>query len=284
MDKMTQLQTQPIDKGVMWYVPALDDLRFMRALYVNHHFKPHAHDHYVIGIVEAGVQSFQHKREKLVTVPGKIIMINPDEVHTGEAEIETGFTYRALYPTVPMMQSVGEQLGIKHRRIPYFGSGVVYDRDLFARLQQFHHRSEQGGDTMQLETLWLMILADLIQRHTKPAPNSPHTHQTRREIHVACDYIHAHFAENLSLSDVAAQAHMSSFHFARMFRQQMGITPHKYLENVRIKEAERLLLRGQPIADVAYATGFSSQSHLTRTFKRFMGVSPGQFMQQRKIV
>jgi len=273
-----------VDQGVMWCLPTLDNLRFMQALYVRHHFKPHAHEHYVIGIVEAGVQSFDYKQEKLFTVPGKIIVINPDEVHTGEAEVAAGFAYRALYPTVSLMQNAAQQFGISKGGIPYFSGGVVHDLDLFVRLQHFHHRSEQSDDVMQLETQWLLLLADLIQRHAAQPYAIPDYARGRREVRQAVDYIEAHFADPILLADVAGQVHMSPFHLARMFHRQVGMPPHKYLENVRVREVEKRLLQDESIADIAYATGFSSQSHLSRTFKRFMGISPAQFRQQRKIV
>ncbi len=53
--------------------------------------------------------------------------------------------------------------------------------------------------------------------------------------------------------------------------------PHAYLENVRIRQAERLIRSGLSLADVAVHVGFSSQSHMTRSFKKIIGVTPGQY-------
>ena len=70
----------------------------------------------------------------------------------------------------------------------------------------------------------------------------------------------------------------------RVFHHEVGLPPHAYLASIRVRRAQDLLAAGAPIVDVAYATGFSSQSHLTNTFKRFIGVTPNQYAHQRKIL
>jgi hypothetical protein len=72
----------------------------MRARYVQHAFKPHAHDYFVLGLIEAGRQSFTHERDHHITTAGALIIINP-----GEAAIRDGFAYRALYPSADLLLS-----------------------------------------------------------------------------------------------------------------------------------------------------------------------------------
>jgi transcriptional regulator GlxA family with amidase domain len=57
------------------------------------------------------------------------------------------------------------------------------------------------------------------------------------------------------------------------------VPPHTYLESVRIRHAQQLLVQGLALAEVAYATGFSSQSHFTDRFRRIIGVTPGAYRQ-----
>jgi len=70
---------------------------------------------------------------------------------------------------------------------------------------------------------------------------------------------------------------MTPFRLLRAFRQTVGLTPHGYQLQARIRKAHGLLRRGHPIADVSFAVGFSDQAHLTRAFKSIMGGTPGQF-------
>lgn len=279
----------PVDRGVTWSIPQLDHLRFMRAQFVQHSFKPHAHAYYVLGIVEAGLQTFTYnpyirKKELLTTAPGRLIIINPDEMHTGEAAIENGFTYRALYPTQLLMETIAQEFNLKASSIPRFAGGVADDHDLFRRFQTLHHMSERATDALQLEEGLTAFFVDLIRQYGRPA-FTLHDYQSAHDaVTQVQDYLEAHYADPIALSDLSELVHISPYHLARLFRKQVGIPPHKYLENVRIRHAEHLLASGMPIAEVAFATGFSSQSHLTRTFKRFIGTTPGDYLKYSKIV
>ncbi len=262
----------------------MDNLRFMRARYVQHAFKPHAHDYYVLGIIETGLQSFTYKHNKLITEPGNLIIINPGEVHTGEAAIDAGFNYRALYPSKSLMERFASEFNANAVRIPRFNGGIVRDRQMFYAMQKLHHFSENPTTSLELDERMTNFFITLIRRHADRNLNIKKYKDAQKAVLEARDFIEAYYSENITLSDLSELMHISPFHLARLFRRQIGISPHKYLENVRIRHAERLLSSGFLIADVAFMTGFSSQSHLTRTFKQFLGTTPGEFVKQRKIV
>ena len=94
-------------------------------------------------------------------------------------------------------------------------------------------------------------------------------------------FVDAHLDEaDLSLPRLAAQAHLSEFHFARMFRVSMGCTVHDWVAGRRLDRA-RGLLRGTalPLADIAAACGHAGASHLSWHVKAATGATPGQFRQ-----
>ena len=275
---------QDIDSGTVWTLPQLNQLRFMRANFVEHNFKPHAHDYFVIGLIEAGVQSFSHGRGFHVTTPGRLIIINPDEVHTGEAAIETGFAYRALYPRKELMREVVAQFKHKRVSIPRFNGSIIEDQQLFHQIRYLHHISEHPVDYLALETGLLNFFVTLVGRHASDYSGIGRDLQERQAIQQVRDYLEAHYAKHIALSDLADLVHIIPYHLARMFSKQIGMPPHSYLQNVRIRHAECLLKTDMPIADVAFATGFSSQSHLNRIFKQYIGTTPGKYHKQRKIV
>jgi len=91
-------------------------------------------------------------------------------------------------------------------------------------------------------------------------------------------YIDEHIGERISLDELARQAGVSRFHFARQFRLSTGESPMGYLRRLRIERSKRILqTRDSTIAEVAARMGFSDQSHFTRIFGRLVGVSPGNF-------
>ena len=96
------------------------------------------------------------------------------------------------------------------------------------------------------------------------------------------DHIGDNFAEDISLSQLAAVAGMSPHYFAQLFKLSTGYAPHKYVLLQRIERAKRELQDSQHnILEVALAVGFQNASHFARTFRKFVGTSPSHFQNQR---
>ena len=90
--------------------------------------------------------------------------------------------------------------------------------------------------------------------------------------------VEAGLACDLDLAELAQVAGVSRFHFLRLFKNSFGITPHRYVLDQRLATARRLLEdTSQPIAQIALATGFSSQSHLSTAMRRSTGLSPSSW-------
>lgn len=94
----------------------------------------------------------------------------------------------------------------------------------------------------------------------------------------AQDRLRAELGDTPSLQTVAAECGLSVSHFARAFRQSLGVSPHAWLVRQRIARAKILMRgRGPSLAEIALACGFADQSHFTRVFVREEGMSPGRW-------
>ena len=111
-----------------------------------------------------------------------------------------------------------------------------------------------------------------------PMPAAPLPRRPTPAIARTIEFIGTNFAERVSLQDLAAIAGLSVFRFVTVFRQQMGISPHRYLCRVRVSHAQALLREGVPTAIVATEVGFFDQSHLGRHFKSQCGLTPRQYL------
>jgi AraC family transcriptional regulator len=96
------------------------------------------------------------------------------------------------------------------------------------------------------------------------------------ELRLLEEFVRAHIASNLSLTELASVIGMSARTFSRVFGRSFGCTPYKYLMEQRMGLAKSLLKSDKPIAEVAKATGFTP-SHFSTAFKKAFGVSPGQW-------
>ncbi|NDJ17937.1 helix-turn-helix domain-containing protein [Myxacorys almedinensis] len=102
---------------------------------------------------------------------------------------------------------------------------------------------------------------------------------SRSTLQRVTEYIHAHLHQDLRLVELSAIAQLSPYHFLRLFKQQLKITPHQYILQCRIEQAKYLLQHSElSLAEIAIRVGFCDQSHLTRSFKRIVGVTPKQLL------
>lgn len=91
-------------------------------------------------------------------------------------------------------------------------------------------------------------------------------------------YINEHFHESLSLDALAKQANISPYHFTRIFAKETGMTPHHYLIATRISAAKFLLKSsGTSVKEIAFRTGFQSETSFCNTFKKWEGCTPSQY-------
>ena len=98
--------------------------------------------------------------------------------------------------------------------------------------------------------------------------------QTSRKV---LEYMNEHMAENVPIEAFARLARMSPSHFIRAFTMTFGVPPHRYLINLRLQSAESLLVETRlSISEIAFQTGFSSQSHLTNAMMRYKQMTPGK--------
>ena len=272
------MTTTPIsEKAIFWHADDLKGLELLKASFVTHAFPRHIHEGYAVGTIERGVETFYYRGAMHVAPAGSVVIINPGEVHTGEAANEAGWTYRMFYPGLELLRRIMAELTGKQKQLPFFAAPVVRDDYLANRLRTLHHKLEGSISALERQSYFNATMADLIVRHADSRPTLPSVRMENQAIEQAKAYLEAHYADNISLDQLARLVNLSPYYLTRTFRELIGIPPHAYLTQFRITQAKSLLTAGYSIAQVAAETGFVDQSHFTRHFKRFIGVTPGQY-------
>lgn len=94
-------------------------------------------------------------------------------------------------------------------------------------------------------------------------------------------YLSNHFKEPFNADEFAKSLNISSSWLTRLFRQQTGVSPHKYLIDLRIEKAKVLMTSDLKIGEIAEMVGFTDQLYFSRVFKQSTGVSPSEYKKQQ---
>lgn len=148
--------------------------------------------------------------------------------------------------------------------------------------------NESAGGRLLADSLAHALSVRLLQAYaggpagpTREA--SPRARADDPRLRRAVDYMREHLERDIGLADIAAAAHLSPFHFARMFKHTMGLPPHRYLGRLRLEAAREMLAADAlPLAEIAAACCFSTQANFTRAFRQFSGMTPGQYRALRR--
>lgn len=257
--------------------PHLPGVELYSARLVDHAFAPHVHDGYSLGAIEAGVERFRYQGTDYVAPAGTLVMLNPDELHTGEAEVDAGWTYQMLYIEPQVLR---EMTGSE----AFFPEAAVHDPALANAYRKVFHAMWQAPDDVAFLSGFTQLVDAIVARYGRNAkamsPLPPQQARRMASMRRVLDYIEAHLDGNVSVDMLASEAGLSIFHFVRTFSAAFHVTPHQYLQARRAARAKSLLARRATPSDAAAAAGLTDQSHLNRWFKRTYGVTPAQYQQQ----
>lgn len=138
-----------------------------------------------------------------------------------------------------------------------------------------------AAERLYVESLVMKLAVLLRKRHSTTSPVRPITPSsglTRNQARRVLGYIEANVSQQLTLSELAKIAGLSVHHFARMFKQTLGVAPYRYVLQRRVERAKLMLRTARAsLVDISLSAGFYSQSHFTSTFGRMVGATPTEF-------
>jgi AraC family transcriptional regulator len=156
---------------------------------------------------------------------------------------------------------------------------VGYDTTLLSLARTLARESAGGypnGPLFWNETAGAFI-DGLVAGHTSESERRARGSLSNDMLRRVRDYVVAHLDEPIEVATLASLVGRSPFHFTRLFRRSVGLSPHRYVVHLRLQRAMGLVREGGcGLAEIAVRTGFADQSHLSRWVRRVHGVSPAQ--------
>lgn len=237
-------------------------------------FPNHFHEYYVVGLIEAGQRTLSCKGIEHTLRPGDILLFSPGDNHACAQDGGGTLDYRALNISKGSMLDLTEEITGK-RELPRFSAPVIRSDEALCYFRSLHELVMSGSQEFEKEENLLLLLSLLLEQYGQPLSASVTV--CRKEIEQVCRFMETHYAQRIRLDQLCRCAGRSRSALLRDFITSKGVTPYRYLENIRIGEARKLLEQGVTPAEAALRTGFSDQSHFTNYFKRFIGLAPGAY-------
>jgi len=242
---------------------------------------------HAVSVQVGGTRSiFQRRNRRALmqtTRTGTVIvtpMGGPKEWRHGEQSDDCTFVILNLSPS--LINGMLQASGTPHRDVEIldnFGTRDLLIEGILIRLLE----ETQTNDIAQgiyVEALRNLLCVHLLRRYStlKTLPDPATRKLSANKLKRAIEFIDSSLAQDLTVSSIAEVLCMSPSHFARSFRQAIGVAPHQFVLERRIALAKRLLRNSnRPISHIAQQTGFSTPSHFSGTFARIVGRTPRRY-------
>ncbi|TNH87129.1 AraC family transcriptional regulator [Aeromonas hydrophila] len=272
---MSRADTAP-DHHSFWHDPALPFIE-ARAVQDGRRvcYDKHSHPHFSIGAITGGHSHYLNQCSRQEVGRGHLVLMNPEEVHACNPIADEPWSYLMFYLDTGWLQRQQEEAGLGDSFRP-FDMTASRDPLLYQGLCRLHRQLWQEQEPLAREVACHQFSRQLLARLTPASwDDRPPQHLQR-----AAELMQDDCSSPLTLAQLSAVAGLTPSHFVRSFSRHYGMTPHAYLLDQRIRHARILLRRGEPLAEVALASGFADQAHFQRQFKRRVAATPGHYRNQ----
>lgn len=237
----------------------------------------HTHPGYMFVLAFDDLTGVRLGREDITSMPGKLLALSPDIPHH-ELPSDSPPRYIAIFVDRDFFDKLLRSYPMgQNKRF----EGVHFDApaDLLPLLKRFmiEVEADMPGAADVLHGLELEI-GHLLTRAALGVTPINLRIRCRVEIDRVVEFLNAHANERITVQKMADLACMSPSHFARTFKEELGLPPMIYLQQLRLRRAKKFLRAGdRSITEIALACGFSSGSHFSSCFRKQFKISPVQF-------
>ena len=259
-------------------VPDGSGIRLLDGMNVAHEFPVHIHDSYTLGLVTRGERCIHAVGQEYLIREGEGFIIGPGVPHACGTASENGHDYRVISLETELMEAASVDV-FGAERAPQFSCVKLSDNTLINQL--INMLKIVDNRVFPREDI-LFVLTGLIGHYADTADQTAISESRIRLARQTREFIDTNLDRAISLEELASAGHVSPYYVDRVFREVIGVPPHVYQLQTRIKKAVNTLLKTGSIVEASYIFGFSDQSHFSRIFKKNVGVSPGRFLKTNK--
>jgi AraC-like DNA-binding protein len=225
-----------------------------------------------VSYVRKGSFGYRYRGEAFELVAGSILVGRAGDEYLCTHDHVCGDECLSFQFAPALVEAIGDKAAI-------WRIGFVPPLPELMVLGELAQAAAEGRSDIGLDEVAMLFAARFVETVTGRKRRAPAQRPAdRRRAVEAALWIEAHAHEPIDLESAANEVGLSAFHFLRLFRDVLGVTPHQYLVRSRLRRAARLLTDDdRSITDVAFDVGFGDLSNFVRTFHRAAGVSPRGF-------
>lgn len=250
----------------------------------------HYHHHYELFYLVSGRCRIFMDHSLYHLEAGDVLLIAPEAIHHTIYGIAQESERIALNFDGSYLEQMEKECGCRIREQLFGGRKLSiepgrrsYLENLLQKMQ-VEQESQDAFSALLKKGYLYELFAFLVRCGRREAAVEP-TDVAEAEIQEAARYIYHHFAEPLTLEEVAGRVHMTPTYFSRKFKRVTGIGYKEYLNHVRLKEAARLLLETErSVTEIALSCGFADGNYFGDLFKKEKGISPRMYRKNPQIL
>ena len=230
------------------------------------------HDKLTLVAITNGSIMLHLKECELILKEENIAIINPYQIHSATKVDKNSYGVYALYLDKDWIEKLQNELFEICEYMP-FSTNIIINKQTYRKFLSLCTTIFQNDFTIKKEELIIDFISNLFI-------NSSNTTAKKSKNILTCDiktYIDKNITSNLTIEEIAKEFLISPFHLIRIFKKELGLTPHQYILNQKINLSKELLSKGINIAEVAITVGFNDQSHLYKYFKQIFSISPKEY-------
>lgn len=279
----TGIKMKQLKNSVIFHeIPYLPYISAVTGTIIQNEFPLHVHESLCLGMSIKGERIIRSDKLEITIHEGSLFLIPPKTAHSCTTGQNQNHSYKIIVIKPEFLNLVCAETSANKNENPCFAISQVDDIFLKELLEDFFSSLEEGKDELRLSEIAYEIAARLCMEHSFSKKYFHEPVSGESSVKRAVEYLEKKWGQQILLETLGKEAGMSPYHLLRVFRRIMGLTPHAYLLQTRIKKAVEFLSKGMTPADVAAMTGFTDQSHFTKVFRRQVGVTPGLFQENNK--
>lgn len=230
-----------------------------------HAYKSHFHNEISIGLVETGASTSKIDNKSYEIVSNTILIIPAKMVHKCTPHDSKKWSFKMIYINEHLFETAFNK---KSKDLKF--SSLKLNKAVFKNIIKFIDKAKDYSMDIENESMFLKYIYPVINVQNANILENFNLKRVK-------ECIDDNYLSNITLDELAKINSVSKYSLIRQFEKQYGLSPHKYIMNLRINYAKKIIKANEDFAYVAIKSGFYDQSHFIKYFKEYTGVTPMEY-------